>query len=420
MSDAEPAGRAALATASILGALERRTGLTPTGVAAAGLVALAWLAAYLIGSQVLFLMSYGTAGLLIALTLAGRRSLPVHAKRSKIPHRMREAQTFAVEVDVTARRRTGTMILEESLDRLRSPVRLLVTSLAPNAPVTHQYQVTPALRGVYRVGPLMGIWTDPFGLTRKRTVLAEAVDVLVHPAVEPVHDRVLSREWEDPPVRPPISKPWPTGFEFYGMRDYVAGDDPRRIVWRAVARSGRYLVREAEQGITDRAVIVLDTFERSHAAGTPSETFESAVRAVASLGVLHLRDGFVVTVETPAAPLAGPLRGPAARIALLDALARAERERVPLTDGLRRLVGSRRRDTHYIIVTPRLDRQTAQTLRLLLAGGSSATFVHVAGEDPDARSLEHAASLGCEVVELPAGAALEAVFRRGTGAGIRR
>jgi hypothetical protein len=81
----------------------------------------------------------------------------------------------------------------------------------------------------------------------------------VHPRVEQVSDRPLSRQFEDPPIRPPVSKPWPSGFEFYGMREYVPGDDLRRIVWRASARTGKVMVREAEQGITDHVTVVLDT-----------------------------------------------------------------------------------------------------------------------------------------------------------------
>ena len=133
-----------------------------------------------------------------------------------------------------------------------------------------------------------------------------------------------SREWEDPPIRPPVSQPWPTGFEFYGMRDYVDGDDPRRIVWRKTAQmldehgNGRYLVRESEQGITDRVNLFLDTDAEFHSPGDPSETFELAVRVAASLGARHLNDGFSVSVDVNSARLVDPPAGagqsnPAAR-----------------------------------------------------------------------------------------------------------
>src|SRR5256885_15462607 len=77
------------------------------------------------------------------------------------------------------------------------------------------------------------------------------------------------------------------------MREYGPGDDLRRIVWRASARTGKVMVREAEQGITDHITILLDTDRGAHSRDGEglSESFETGVRAVASLGVRHLRGG---------------------------------------------------------------------------------------------------------------------------------
>ena len=65
------------------------------------------------------------------------------------------------------------------------------------------------------------------------------------------------------------------------MREYKPGDDLRRIVWRASARTGKFLVREAEQGITDKITIILDTDRGSHSRDGEvlSESFEAGVRA---------------------------------------------------------------------------------------------------------------------------------------------
>ena len=82
-------------------------------------------------------------------------------------------------------------------------------------------------------GPTRSAWR---GTSSRST---EPVDVIVHPTTDAIFDRPLTRMWEDPPFRPPVSQPWPQGFEFYGMRDYVPGDDPRRIVWTAAARTGQ-------------------------------------------------------------------------------------------------------------------------------------------------------------------------------------
>ena len=401
--------------------IERRLGLTTSGAVLAGACAAGWFAARLASSRALFLVVYAMAGLLGAAWLAGRRPLATDAERSEIPTRVREGQRVSVEVTLRARRRLGTLVLTEELPAaLGTPARLPIATLPAGREVSHRYSITPRLRGVWPVGPLVAVWRDPFGLTVRRVPLLEAEQLIVHPLVEQVHDRVLSRQWEDPPIRPPITKPWPTGFEFYGMREYVPGDDPRRIVWRAVARTGRYLVREAEQGITDRVTLLIDDDRKAHTPGEVSETFETAVRAVASLGVRHLRDGFAVTLDASSGRVDEGLRGERLRIRFLDDVARLRRGTEPLVGAMRRIVSDPRRDTHYVIVTSRLDAESATMLRLVIDRGGSVLFVHVASEEIDPEAAAGAEALGCEVVELRPGAALEAAFRRGIGAGLRR
>ena len=59
------------------------------------------------------------------------------------------------------------------------------------------------------------------------------------------------------------------------MRKYVQGDDVRRIVWRAFQRTGQLLVLEAEQGISDKVVVLLDQDASQHSKGLMSESFET-------------------------------------------------------------------------------------------------------------------------------------------------
>jgi uncharacterized protein (DUF58 family) len=331
-------------------------------------------------------------------------------------------------IALTARRRVSTLVFEEGLaPELGRPVRLPVPLLPAGEEVGHEFSFTASRRGVYTVGPLITEWSDPFGLTRRRRVVAEAVEVIVHPMAEPVSDRVSSREWEDPPVRPPISKPWPTGFEFYGMRDYADGDDPRRIVWRATAKTfdiatglpQRYFVRESEQGITDRVNIFLDTDTGSHSTGDPSETFETAVQAAASLGVQHLKDGFSVSIDTNSRRLFDRLRGGRHRVELLDEMARVNREQVELTSGLERLLLDPRRNAHNVVITPHLEVPAATRLRLLADRGTALFVVLIVGDTTDPGTIHRAGGIGCNIVEVPVGAPMTTVFRRVMSAGAR-
>jgi len=397
----------------LLGWIERRLGLTANGLIVIAVTVSGFIIAHFIASPAMLMLVYGGLITVVSAYVIGGRKLGLSATRSDLPSRVREGQSISVALVLSARRRVSTVVLSEELHpQLGNPVRIPVPVLSSGKQVEHEYAFSPRLRGVYVVGPLTATWSDAFGLTKHQMTLCEPAKIIVHPAIEPVHDRVISREWEDPPVRPPISKPWPTGFEFYGMRPYVAGDDPRRIVWRAFAQYGEYMVRESEQGITDRVTLVMDTDRSTHSPGEPSETFEVAVRAAASLGAKHLKDGFSLTVDTGDGVIAMSLRGSRSEISLLDTLAGLARGAGNLSGPLDRLLTTARGNSHYVIVTPYLSEKMASRMRLLMERGTSLLLAMVLWEDSDPMSLHRAGSLGCNVVELSATTPLELAFRR--------
>ena len=404
-------------------AVEERIGLTTTGIGVVVLAVLVFLLARLLESQALFMLAYGGVVVVGLAYVLARRRLAIDTERSQLPSRVRAGQPVTVQLQLTTKRSLSTVVIEERLhERLGRDVKVPVATLSAGEAVTHDYSFTPGLRGVYEVGPLVATWSDPFGLTRRTAVLSEATEIIVHPRTEPAQDRVLAREWEDPPVRPPVTKPWPTGYEFYGLRDYVSGDDPRRIVWRATARSldldtgtGRYLVRESEQGITDRVSVLLDTHRDAHSAGVPSDTFETAVKVVASLATRHVKDGFTVTVHTNSDRLHRPVRSQRDSIRLLDELARVQPSNDRLLAGLERIVRNRRRDTHMVVVTPYLDAPATGRLKLLLDRGISVILVLLLWDDADPLTQHRAGQLGCPIVEVSAATPLEGAFRHMVG-----
>lgn len=398
-------------TAGILATLERKLGLTTAGLGVSAVTVVLWVGGRTVRSRGLVLAAYGLTAVLVAAWALGRRKLSITTDRSDTPSRVRARKPVEVRISLVARRRITGIIVEEELDdHLGAPVRVAVPVLPTGEAVTHEYSFTPRMRGVYRIGPLVAEWSDPFGLTRRRQEIGPPVDIIVHPNTERVVDRITSREWEDPPVRPPVSKPWPTGFEFYGMREYVEGDDPRRIVWRAVAQYDKYLVREAEQGITDRVNIYLDSDRGSHSPGEDSETFELAVGVTASLAAKHLNDGFSVSVDLNSERLADSFRGQPKLIPLLDRLAAVDREQAALRLALDRLFSERRRSSHNIVVTPHLTREAASRLRLLRERGASLLVVLIVWDDTDPLTVHRAGGLGCNVVEVTAGTPLQALF----------
>lgn len=406
--------------ARVLEAITKRTGLTTSGMILSAGSAVSWLLGRFIGGRPLYLLAYGGILVLVLSWSIGRRPLPLEGTRLETRARRKEGETITMEVVLTATRRLNTFILEEHVPtELGQNARIPVASLEPGEQVEHSYQLTCWRRGVYQLGPLRARWGDPFGFTEREVVLCEPFEFLVHPSTEGARDRPFTRLWEDPPVRPPMSKPWPSGMEFYGMREYVPGDDVRRVVWRAYARTRQLLVRESEQGITDQIHILLDGDRANHSKGLYSASFETAVRAAASLAEWHVREGFSVTLDGNRERYLGPIRGPGSRMEMLDTLARVDLEDEPLTESITRLAFNRGRDAHVVVITPLLEPEATAVLELLIQRGWSVLVVALLWDELAAETLVAAAKLGCQVAEIRPNSPLAVAFHNVIGGGVR-
>jgi uncharacterized protein (DUF58 family) len=400
------------AAVSLLGVLERRAGITLSGLAALALAVVAWLVGNHFGGRALYLAAYCAVAMVAAAAFLARRRRPITAVRSAVAQRARVGQVLDVALTLTARSRVTTFRVEEELDaQLGPPLSVPVPVIAAGEEVTHGYTIRPRLRGVYRIGPLTAEFSDPMGLAKRRQLLLPAAEIIVHPNTEGVLDRPLTRAFEDPPLRPPRSRPWPEGFEFYGMRDYVAGDDLRRVVWRAYARTDKLLVREFEQGISDRVSLVLDTDESWHSAGAVSETFEAAVSVIASVGVRHIKEGMSVRLVANQGRIGSIYRGPKARLPFLDAMAAVQRSREPLSKGLEVLAKSGRIDDHIVLVTSHFDSRSAALGNVMVNAGASITLCSLTWDEADPMTLRRAHEIGAQVVPVRPGASLSGVFR---------
>lgn len=177
---------------------------------------------------------------------------------------------------------------------------------------TAHYELHPPRRGVYQVGPLVVEHEDPFGMARSTVALGQADRLVVVPAVV-----------ELPPGGPApadgegtaqlVQRRVTGNDDDLTTREYRIGDALRRVHWRATARRGELMVRQEEHRSRPDARIVLDTRLGGYTdvlvdESDPwhpvyaSDSFEWAVRMLASLGVHLDGSGFQVTVEETAAP----------------------------------------------------------------------------------------------------------------------
>ncbi|MCA9211906.1 MAG: DUF58 domain-containing protein [Planctomycetales bacterium] len=103
--------------------------------------------------------------------------------------------------------------------------------------------------------------------------------------------------------------------EFAEYRKYVAGDDPRRLDWRAYARSDRYYIKEFEADTNLRLCVVLDTSGSMRYKWGDGETKLSyGKKMAATLGHLAVKQGDAFGISCAAAKIGTeipPKRSPA-------------------------------------------------------------------------------------------------------------
>jgi uncharacterized protein (DUF58 family) len=164
-------------------------------------------------------------------------------------------------------------------------IRLLrsVYSFGMYEKVRYQFQVPCRTRGWHRFGPGTAIASDPLGLTARTTHIAGTTRFLVYPRMVPITDLIVEARQPYGDFRPRqsvIEDP----MRFAGVREYVPGDSPRRIHWRATARTGTMQTRVFEPTASPVAAIFLDTITFSYLwEGQDSALLELAITTAASL-----------------------------------------------------------------------------------------------------------------------------------------
>lgn len=180
--------------------------------------------------------------------------------------------------------------------------------IRPDAPVTVELQVSAARRGYQRCPVLRMETVYPMGLFRAWTQLRPDASALVYP--HPAGDAA----W---PVEPgcktgQAAHPRSGSEEFVAHRRYLPGDSPRRIDWKASARSDSLLITQHAEARTPTHWFDIDAL-----VGMDTETRLSQL----ALWVLNAADaGHHYGLRLPLHTL-GPASGSAHRDACLRVLA---------------------------------------------------------------------------------------------------
>lgn len=122
-----------------------------------------------------------------------------------------------------------------------------------------RYSLETARRGVVHVGPLRIEDHDALGLARRWRHLDLRDRLVVHPPIESLMSSPVSADGD--PMSAELRR-WALDrapADFDGMREYVTGDDPRRIHWPTTARLDQLMVRQFRSPPKGRLTIIIDT-----------------------------------------------------------------------------------------------------------------------------------------------------------------
>jgi uncharacterized protein (DUF58 family) len=259
--------------------------------------------------------------------VAGRRLRSLQVRR-RIGEPVFAQTPFAVEVQVTNLGRAavvGIHIRDLGPDHA---LGWFASRLEGRACRSFRQEVVLPQRGSYDWGPVAAVSGTPFGLVRRRLVLAPGEQVLVLPRLGALHRGRLRRYLRSAAVEGERAHRRPQRHasaqaEFHGLRPFHTGDSPRTIHWRTSARRGELMVREFEDSPTDNLLLVLDpSSPPSSVFDLPS--FEAAVSLAATICREWCRstgDRLVVALAGPDPVVLGGSAGPVHARRVLEALA---------------------------------------------------------------------------------------------------
>jgi uncharacterized protein (DUF58 family) len=352
---------------------------TSLAVATVPAVVLAWL----FGLPELSVLA-AAAAVAVALAAAWVR---VRAPRLQIERTARPPRLAVgehCEIRLTAcngsTRPTAVTTLADEVGRFGT-ARLVLAPLAPRARCVATYSLPTPQRGVQHVGPLSCSVEDPFGLARRSVRDPSIITVMVLPRTW-VLDGLPAAPGDEPEHGTHVlSSASTVDEEFAALRDYVPGDDIRRIHWRSTARRGAPVVRQFDVPWQRRTTVLVD-----QRAGVDDAAFERAVSAAASVLDLVARRDELVRLVTTAGADSGYVPAGEHLDDLMDSLA------VLSTDAPRRdrpdpLLGtlselSRTNTSRVVTCTAAMDTGEATTMPRVTAGIARHVVVTTGSDAP--------------------------------------
>jgi uncharacterized protein (DUF58 family) len=237
----------------------------------------------------------GVAGFgiaLLALAVAGVASVlsraQVAPKRVVRPRTVQRLGVCTGIVELTGTSKRFPVWFDATDSVAGQVVAVDIPLLAPGQQVKVEYPIPTHTRGLLAVGPLTLSRRGLAGLAHATTVVGDVVEVRVVPRVLPVRGLPGGVRRGHVGADERVER---GGTDLVGLREYVPGDDLRRLHWATSARTGTLMIREDADPARPHLAVVLD----DHADGYASVAdLEDAVEVAASLVTVAIAEGHPV------------------------------------------------------------------------------------------------------------------------------
>ena len=216
-------------------------------------------------------------------------------------------------------------------------------------------QVLPKRRGLHQLDSYQLSTSFPFGFVKRALQRRQKDSILIYPPLARV-DRKLLSLFTSAELAGARMKPRRGGSdEFYGVKDFRQGENPRWIYWRRSARTGTLVAKEMTRVSPPRLMILVDTHLQER---TPADhaLVERTIAIAASLVTRTLEEGFAVglAVWSGSWIVVSASRGKRHSRDLMAILARLElNTAAPIQDLVEHGRQHLRSGTTVILVTPR-------------------------------------------------------------------
>ena len=239
---------------------------------------------------------FGVFGLMIGIVLVAYWISGVVLRRLELSRRLPDHATVgeptSVAYDFVNRKRfwPSLSITVSELDGVegfhKQPHGYLLHAAAGRT-ASIPVELIPKRRGRHSLGVHQISTSFPFGFIKRAIERKKLDTLLVYPAIGQVDPKLLqlarSAETIGPTVRPRRG-----GMdEFYGLKEYRTGENPRMIYWRRSARTGTLVTREMTHVSPPRLMILVDTYlpERTPAAHADVEMCIAMAASLASYAI---------------------------------------------------------------------------------------------------------------------------------------